>query len=344
MLRASRVRFVDARKYTDEEEGAEEDAGEEGAEEAGDEGAAEEGDEEGPAAEEEPAAEAEPRAEEVPAVEEEPAAEGPAAEKAGMQMLAANVKAHRSIQDPAEWLQSKVKAGVESTVKHLLGGSSVHKGHSRVPDPMEWVEERYLKHKHGAKTLARKPSAGKTGSPHMITPKMSSAKTPQLFQLRKDPSYGNFQLASEGSAKMARQQASLLGCEGTHYRRFGTTKTYTVAPCKNDADEFKGLATNRFARHNDVGTTVDGAFTDYKAIQFQHQYYHHDLASASDDDFLMSSSKLAGAAVNPFGSKADAADDDILQSSAQAQMAHTHPDAMAGMTSARHGPASWHTW
>ena len=65
-------------------------------------------------------------------------------------------------------------------------------------------------------------------------------------------------LASEGSARMARQQATLLGCKGTHYRRFGTTNTYTIAPCENDKDEFQGLSTNRFATHADVGTSVDG--------------------------------------------------------------------------------------
>ena len=128
-------------------------------------------------------------------------------------------------------------------------------------------------------------------------------------------------------------------------RRFGATKTYTIAPCANDNDEFQGLAkAHHAARHADVGTSVDGAFTDYTGIQFRHMWQHQDLADSSDDAFLQSAQSVAGASViNPFGNKADEADDDVLRSSAQALANHEHPDAMAGMTSARHGPAlvSW---
>ena len=73
--------------------------------------------------------------------------------------------------------------------------------------------------------------------------------------------------------------------KGTHYRRFGATTTYTVAPCKDDAEEFKGLATNRFSSHADVGTSVDGAFTDFKAVQFRHAWNHRTLADASGNTF-----------------------------------------------------------
>jgi len=330
-------------------------------EEAGEVEPAEGADEEG--ADGEAPAEAEPA--------EERTEEGPAAERAGVQMLA-RVKSTvggRHIADPGEWLQNKVKAGVEGSVRQLLGRRSalagstpVHMNHRVIPDPVEWMEERYLKHKHGARSLARmqvgtsarpvhrqrqqlgRRRGGVMGSDHRVTQKMREAHTAQLWQMRKNPKYGNFKLASEGSAKMARQQASLLGCKGTHYRRFGASTTYTIAPCKTQAQEFSGLATNRFTSHADVGTTVDGAFTDFKAIQFQHQWNHQNLADASDNDFLQSSQSVQGAQMDPFGSKADAADDEILQSSAQAIAVHKHPNAMAGMTSARRGPALWHTW
>ena len=59
---------------------------------------------------------------------------------------------------------------------------------------VEWMEAHYLKHKHGAKNLARMPSGSQQ--------KMASADTPQLWQLRRSPSEGNFHMPSEGSAKV----------------------------------------------------------------------------------------------------------------------------------------------
>jgi hypothetical protein len=61
-----------------------------------------------------------------------------------------------------------------------------------------------------------------------------------------------------------------------------------VAPCKDDAQEFKGLAENRFSSHADDGTSVDGAFTDFKAVQFRHAWNHRNLADASGNIFLKS--------------------------------------------------------
>ena len=325
-----------------EEEGADE--GGEGANEAGDEGEGEAGavEADGDEGSQEVAAEADDQGagEEGGAEGEEAAApegsEEPATEKAGVQMLAR--VGVRSIPDPAEWLRKGVKAGLKRTVTNLLGASGAAAAadqHRQIPDPVEWMEQRYLKHRGGTTHLARK--LGGTARNKMQAP------TAQLFQMRTNPSYGGFKLASRGSADLARKQAALLGCAGTHYRRFGATETYTIAPCKTDDEEFKGLATKHFARHADVGTSVDGAFTDYKAIQFRHQWNHQDLADSSDDDFLQSSQSVAGAAINPFGNKASLADDAVLQSSAQALEQHAHPDAMAGMTSARHGPSlvSW---
>jgi hypothetical protein len=86
---------------------------------------------------------------------------------------------------------------------------------SGIPDPVEWMEKHYLKHKHGAVTLARMPAAQGAAHPSrsrqrqkLVSPtrgplgsgegrlggssrgakrKMAAAQTAQLWQMRKNP-------------------------------------------------------------------------------------------------------------------------------------------------------------
>ncbi len=94
---------------------------------------------------------------------------------------------------------------------------------------------------------------------------------------------------------------------------------------------------------------VEGASTDLKAKQFQHQWLHENLAAAEDDDFLRSAQQVAGARLNPFGSKADEADDAVsLQFLPEHARTHarthdTHTRARAHTHTHKHTHTTPHT-
>ena len=197
--------------------------------------------------------------------------DAPTAERAGMQMLAA-----RRIPDPSEWLQHKVGAGVEGTMKQLVGGSGLTSaaqsgsaGQRRVLDPVEWMEEKYLKHTHGDKVLARHPSSWR-GTEHA-----------QRQQLRSRGGYPivSTMLAQQGFWSLKKHR----GARASGRRSFKTMQ-------QRDQLWWQRQARKQMHR-NSAGAADDGFLLASQHVHAARLLLFGDQASAADDDILKSASK-----------------------------------------------------